>query len=103
MQRTLTAAILVTAWAAAMIFGTGMFIATGLKSAVYALSIGPLHIPAAYQAVLALLLNIILAVILTPIFEAVGARRGQDQTVPGDYEEELAPKETAEVGREALG
>jgi SSS family solute:Na+ symporter len=94
---------LVTSWAVAMIFGTWMFIATGLKSAVYALALGPLHIPAAYEAVSALLLNIILAIILTPIFEALGARRGQDQTAPGDYEEELAPEQPAEVGREALG
>jgi SSS family solute:Na+ symporter len=94
---------LVTAWAAAMIFGTWMFIATGLKSAVYALTIGPWHIPGAYEAALALLLNLILSVILTPIFEALGAKRGDDQTVPGDYEEELTPEKPAEVGREALG
>jgi hypothetical protein len=48
-------------------------------------------------------LNLALAAILTPIFEAIGARRGQDVTSPTDYDEEHALREPAEVGSEALG
>ena len=47
--------------------------------------------------------SLVLAIILTPIFEAVGARRGQDATSPQDYEEAIAPVEPVETGREALG
>jgi len=52
-------------------------------------------------AVFALVINLVLAVVLTPVFEAIGARRGQDATSPADYDEEVAlPKEPAP---EALG
>ena len=40
-----------------------------------------------------------IAIILTLVFEAIGARHGKDLTSPTDYDEELAPKEPAEVGR----
>jgi hypothetical protein len=57
----------------------------------------------AYIAVVALVINLVLAGVLTPVFEAIGARRGNDVTSPEDYEEEEAPVEPVEVGREALG
>ncbi|QBD81887.1 sodium:solute symporter [Ktedonosporobacter rubrisoli] len=93
---------LVVSWAVAMIAGTGMFIATGLKSSVFPITIGPISIPM-YEAVAALIINLVLAVVLTPIFEAIGAKRGQDLTSPSDYNEEQAPSEPLETGREALG
>lgn len=90
---------LLIGWAAAMVTGTLMFIAAGLK-AVYALQLGSLGLTA-YAAVIALVVNLILAIVLTPIFEAIGARRGQDTTRPEDYVETVAlPKEPAP---EALG
>ncbi len=89
---------LLIGWLAGMIAGTGMFIATGLKSTIY-----PVFGIQMYVGFSALLLNIILAIILTPLFEAVGARRGRDLTSPADYDEEEAPAEPIEVGREALG
>ncbi len=76
---------LLAGWAAAMIFGTWMFIATGLKSTLYALTIGPLHLPPVYQAVLALALNLILALVLTPIFEAIRPKRRQAPDVDKAY------------------
>ena len=78
-----------------------MFIAASLK-AVYTLQIGSLSI-IAYAAAIALEVNLVLAIVLTPIFEAVGARRGQDATSPQDYEEALAPVEPVESGKEVLG
>ncbi len=85
-----------------MIAGTGMFIATGLTSSVFPITIGGLTIPM-YEAVASLILNLVLSIVLTPIFEAIGARRGQDSTSPTDYEEEYAPVGVAESGKEALG
>lgn len=96
-------------WAAGMIAGTYMAfsgILSGTSKAVgsvYALPIGGGQTLALYAAVIALVLNLILSVILTPLFEAVGARRGRDLTSPTDYDEEQAPVETVEAGREALG
>jgi len=42
-----------------------------------------------------------LAILLTPVFEAVGARHGVDETSPADYVEEVAL--TPERGAEAPG
>lgn len=89
---------LLTGWAAGMITGTGMVIANKFASSVYTV----FGIPV-YAAFAGLLLNLVLAIALTPVFEAIGARRGHDQTSPSDYIEELAPVEPTEVGREALG
>ena len=92
---------LLIGWLVAEVLGTLMFIAASLK-AVYTLQIGSLSI-IAYAAAIALVVNLVLAIVLTPIFEAVGARRGQDATSPQDYEEALAPVEPVESSKEALG
>ena len=93
---------LLIGWLAGMIIGTGAFISTGLKSTILSVSLGSMTIPM-YAAVVAVVVNLVLVIILTPVFEAIGARSGKDQTVPGDYNEEEAPLEPAEVGSEALG
>jgi solute:Na+ symporter, SSS family len=92
---------LVIGWAAGITAGTTMFIATQATSSVYAITIGGLSLPPMYAAFTSVVLNIVLAVVLTPVFELIGARRGADETAPGDYSEEvyLAP----EHGKEALG
>ncbi len=95
---------LLVGWAVAMISGTWMFIATGLTATVASFSIGGLVLsPPMYQAVSALIVNLVLSVILTPIFEAIGARRGQDITSPADYDDETVGAEPVEAGKEALG
>ena len=81
-----------------MLYGTVQFIAAGNKPTAAVPCIG-----VAYIAVVALVINLVLSGILTPIFEAIGARRGRDVTSPSDYDEEEAPVEPVEVGREALG
>jgi SSS family solute:Na+ symporter len=88
---------LLLSWAAAMITGTWLFIAAGNKptTAIF-------HIPI-YIAVAVLILNLLLALILTPIFNLIGLRGGKDITQPADYDEETAPVETQEVVQEALG
>ncbi len=92
---------LVVGWAAGIAAGTTMFIATQATSSVYAITIGGLSLPPMYAAFTSVILNLVLAVILTPIFELIGAKRGADETSPSDYVEEiyLAP----ETGKEALG
>src|SRR5579875_262697 len=92
---------LLIGWLVAEVLGTMMFIAANLK-AVYTLQLGSLTI-IAYAAAIALVVNLVLAVVLTPIFEAIGAKRGVDVTSPADYEEALAPVEPVETGKEALG
>lgn len=88
---------LLVGWAAGMIVGTVLFVAAGL-SAVY-----PVFGVLLYSAFSAFVLNLLLAIVLTPVFEAIGARRGKDLTSPTDYDEELAPVEPVEAGRQVLG
>jgi solute:Na+ symporter, SSS family len=92
---------LLIGWLVAEVLGTMMFVAANLK-AVYTLQLGSFTI-IAYAAAIALVVNLVLAIVLTPIFEAFGARRGTDATSPRDYDESLAPVEPVEAGKEALG
>jgi SSS family solute:Na+ symporter len=88
---------LLLGWAAAMIFGTTLFVVAGNKAttAIFGIPI--------YTAISALLLNLIIAIVLTPLFEAIGLKRGIDRTIAANYEEEKAPVEVVEVSRKALG
>jgi solute:Na+ symporter, SSS family len=88
---------LLVGWAAGMILGTVLFIVAGNKPSYPVLGV-PL-----YTAISALILNLILSIALTPVFELLGARRGRDVTAPSDYDEDIAPIKDVEVGREALG
>ncbi len=54
-----------------------------------------------YAALAAVILNLIVTIVLTPIFQAAGLRNGKDATTPQDYEE-LQPL-PAEPAPEALG
>jgi SSS family solute:Na+ symporter len=95
---------LLIGWAAAMLIGTWMFIATGLTATIAPLTIGTLVLsPPMYMAVSSLIVNVVLSVVLTVIFEAMGIGRGRDVTSPADYNDEEAPAKPVEVGREALG
>jgi SSS family solute:Na+ symporter len=91
---------LLIGWAAGEVLGTIFFYAANLKS-VYVISLGSFSFPAMYIAFSMIILNLALAIILTPIFNVIGLRRGADATSPTDYDtEERLP---VEVGREALG
>ncbi len=96
-------------WAAGMIYGTYMAfsgILGGTAKAVvsvYAFPLGGGNTLPLYAGVIALILNLVLSLILTPVFQALGARRGSDVTTPSDYDEDRAPVESVEVGQEALG
>jgi SSS family solute:Na+ symporter len=90
---------LLIGWLVSMILGTLMFIGAGFK-ALYTISIGSLSIPPMYAAFAAIIVNLVLAIVLTPIFNGVGLKRGTDSTKPADYDEEAALPE--EEGQEAL-
>ena len=77
---------LVVGWAAGMLAGTWMAVSQGFKP-VFPLHLGGTAAPG-YAALYALVLNLALAAILTPILDAVGVPRGEDHTSPADYEEE---------------
>ncbi len=90
---------LLISWAVAMIAGTLQFFLGGNKPIASLPFLGtPIYI-----AFSALLLNLILAVVLTPVFNALRVPHGQDQTEPLDYAEELAPTEPTETISEAIG
>lgn len=91
---------LLVGWLVGMVGGTMMFILANLSS-VYAISIGGFSLPPMYSAFTAVILNLVLVIVLTPVFEAIGARRGADETSGTDYEEELVF--VPEHGAEALG
>lgn len=90
---------LLIGWAAAMGVGTWQFLANN-NSPIAVVPI--LNVPL-YTAISVLVLNLAIAVILTPVFNVFGAKNGDDATVPSDYAEEVAPVEGAESGLEALG
>ncbi len=71
-------------WAAGILTGTGMAYASNFQSAVYPLHLAGYVIPS-YAALYALALNIVVSVVLTPIFNVLGIAHGRDETSDGDY------------------
>jgi SSS family solute:Na+ symporter len=51
---------------------------------IYPLHLGGFRVPT-YAALAALILNLIVVIVLTPIFNAARAERGRDQTEAGHY------------------
>ncbi|MGH9478908.1 MAG: monocarboxylate uptake permease MctP [Terriglobales bacterium] len=76
---------LLAGWAGGMATGTAMGWAMGLRTSVYALRLGGLHL-AAYAAVEALIVNLAVAVALTPLCRKLGWASGGDETCADDYE-----------------
>lgn len=79
---------LLIGWAVGMLTGTWMAFAgsttPGALSNSFTLVIGGLSIPA-YGAFTSLLLNLIVAIVLTPIFNSISSKDQLDETVPADY------------------
>jgi SSS family solute:Na+ symporter len=88
--RRLHSAALLIGWAAGMASGTWLAFANELKS-VYTLSIGDFHFTA-YIGLYGFALNLLLAIVLTPICDRLGLARGQDQTEPHHYDLTAAEK-----------
>lgn len=78
---------LLAGWAAGMITGTAMVATLGFKSAIYTLHVGNVAIPA-YAGVYALAVNLVVSVVLTLIYDAMGIKRLPDRTRQEDYDED---------------
>jgi SSS family solute:Na+ symporter len=63
--------------------GTSMAIATNLQN-TYPLSVGPYTFPG-YTAVYTVVLNIVLAAVLTPLFNRLAGSDTADETRASDY------------------
>jgi SSS family solute:Na+ symporter len=75
---------LLLGWAAGIFAGTAMAIAVNLKGA-YPLAIGHYTFPG-YIAVYTVILNLVVTIVLTPVFNAMSSRRAPpDQTAAADY------------------
>ncbi|HMA48559.1 MAG TPA: sodium:solute symporter [Magnetospirillaceae bacterium] len=72
-------------WATGMIVGTWMAYSTGTIKPVYAVALGD-STYSVYIAILAGLLNIVIAVVLTQLFKVLGGSKDSDQTTAADYE-----------------
>ena len=77
---------LLAGWLAGMIVGTGMAIDLDFKSSVYELDLFGWTVNA-YDGVIALVLNLVIAVVGTLLLSAFGVRRGPDETEPEHYED----------------
>jgi solute:Na+ symporter, SSS family len=75
---------LLAGWAAGTAAGTAMAIAANLTP-TYPLAIGGYVFPG-YSALYTVILNLVIAIVLTPVFNALSARQaGTDETVAADY------------------
>ncbi len=87
---------LVIGWAAGMATGTWMAytqpsaVVQHFGSSTYPLHLGSYTAPG-YAALYALIVNLVIAVVLTLIFKLVRLPAGNDQTAAGDFETEPAP------------
>jgi solute:Na+ symporter, SSS family len=74
---------LLVGWAVGTFAGTAMAIATKLTP-TFPLALGGHTFPG-YTAVYTVLLNLVVAIVLTPVFNAKGSQRPADDTVAADY------------------
>jgi solute:Na+ symporter, SSS family len=74
---------LLVGWAAGTFVGTAMAVAAHLTAA-YPLAVGGYTFPG-YTAFYTLILNLVIAAVLTPLFNAMGSRTVVDETVAADY------------------
>jgi SSS family solute:Na+ symporter len=73
---------LLAGWAAGIAAGTAMFVAANFAP-TYALAVGGFTFPG-YAALYAVIVNLVLTIILTPLFNSFGA--GSDETNPAEYQ-----------------
>jgi solute:Na+ symporter, SSS family len=91
---------LLAGWAVGIAYGTWMALQQGLKSSTYVLPLGG-GLPG-YAALWALIVNLIVAVVLTLVFKAMQVPDGHDQTSAPDYDEERAAEPTPLLRREPV-
>lgn len=74
---------LLIGWVVGIVTGTAMAYAAHLTP-IYPLTIGGFSMPG-YTAFFTLILNLVVAVILTPLLKSFSSARSADQTLPADY------------------
>jgi SSS family solute:Na+ symporter len=84
--RWLHRAALLAGWAVGMVTGTLMAASQTFKTPVYNLDFIGIHF-SAYQAVFALLANLVVTIVLTVLLRAAGWRDDADETRSDDYAE----------------
>src|SRR5690242_2384491 len=82
--RWLNPVALLLGWASGIVGGTAMVAATGFKSSTFPLAIAGLTMPG-YAALYAVVLNLVVAVILSLVFNTMAATRSHDETSALDY------------------
>jgi SSS family solute:Na+ symporter len=87
-------------WAVGMIVGSGMAWAEQMRTAVYPLKFHGMTI-SSYAAIDALVINIIVAAVLTPALNAIGVDAGADETVPSDYSTDPGEEDSDRPGKVA--
>ena len=75
---------LIAGWAAGLVCGTAMAASTGFQSATFPLAVDGLTVPG-YAALYALAANFAVSIVLTFVFNPIGASRGRDETAAADY------------------
>jgi len=81
--RWLNSWALLTGWAAGMIIGTKIAASLNFVS-TYSLVVGSYSFPG-YTALYMLVLNLLIAIVLTPIFNMFPTRGVRDETITSDY------------------
>lgn len=77
---------LLIGWAAGIVAGTAMVASLGFSTSVYPLHIGGLTIPC-YAALSSLVINLVITVAFTWLFNVARAKPGRDATIEIDYQE----------------
>jgi len=75
---------LLIGWLVGMVYGTYMASVSGFKSSTYPMHIFGMVIPG-YAAIWAIVLNLVIAVVLTVVFNAMKISNGTDSTKAADY------------------
>ncbi|HEY3598999.1 MAG TPA: sodium:solute symporter, partial [Paraburkholderia sp.] len=75
---------LLLGWAVGIATGTWMAVSLKLAGSIYTVHIGGLAIPG-YAAVWSLIVNLVVAVVVSLLVRATGMKRAEDRTRPEDY------------------
>jgi solute:Na+ symporter, SSS family len=77
---------LLIGWAAGIVSGTAMVASLGFSTSVFPLQLAGLTIPT-YAALASLIINLVVTVVFTWLFNVAHAARGRDGTIDVDYQE----------------
>ncbi len=70
---------------AGLVVGTSLMAAQSFKSSIFTISLGGFNLPL-YVAIIALVVNLCISGMLTPLFRFMGVHAGEDMTRPADFE-----------------